>query len=147
MISYIGMQTQEVDIKPNIKVFMRSDSEMLDEVMVVAYGTAKKSAFTGSASVIKSETLEKRQVSNLSNALSGTVSGVQTQSTNGQPGTSATVRIRGIGSINGGEPYVLVDGVEQSLQNVNPADIESISVLKDASAAAVYGARAAYGVV
>lgn len=67
------MQTQEVDIKPNIKVFMRSDSEMLDEVMVVAYGTAKKSAFTGSASVIKSETLEKRQVSNLSNALSGTV--------------------------------------------------------------------------
>lgn len=73
------MQTQEVDIKPNIKVFMRSDSEMLDEVMVVAYGTAKKSAFTGSASVIKSETLEKRQVSNLSNALSGTVSGVQTQ--------------------------------------------------------------------
>lgn len=64
------MQTQEVDIKPNIKVFMRSDSEMLDEVMVVAYGTAKKSAFTGSASVIKSETLEKRQVSNLSNALS-----------------------------------------------------------------------------
>ena len=78
------MQTQEVEIKPNIKVFMRSDSEMLDEVMVVAYGTAKKSAFTGSASVIKSETLEKRQVSNLSNALSGTVSGVQTQSTNGQ---------------------------------------------------------------
>ena len=73
------MQTQEVDIKPNIKVFMRSDSEMLDEVMVVAYGTAEKSAFTGSASVIKSETLEKRQVSNLSNALSGTVSGVQTQ--------------------------------------------------------------------
>ena len=73
------MQTQEVDIKPNIKVFMRSDSEMLDEVMVVAYGTAKKSAFTGSASVIKSEALEKRQVSNLSNALSGTVSGVQTQ--------------------------------------------------------------------
>ena len=68
---------------------MRSDSEMLDEVMVVAYGTAKKSAFTGSASVIKSETLEKRQVSNLSNALSGTVSGVQTQSTNGQPGTSS----------------------------------------------------------
>lgn len=83
------MQTQEVDIKPNIKVFMRSDSEMLDEVMVVAYGTAKKSAFTGSASVIKSETLEKRQVSNLSNALSGTVSGVQTQSTNGKP-----VRVR-----------------------------------------------------
>ena len=78
-ISYIGMQTQEVAIKSTVKVFMKSDSEMLDEVMVVAYGTAKKSAFTGSASVIKSETLEKRQVSNISNALSGTVSGVQTQ--------------------------------------------------------------------
>ena len=77
-ISYIGMQTQEVAIKSTVKVFMKSDSEMLDEVMVVAYGTAKKSAFTGSASVIKSETLEKRQVSNISNALSGTVSGVQT---------------------------------------------------------------------
>lgn len=72
--------------KVDCKSFMKSDSEMLDEVMVVAYGTAKKSAFTGSASVIKSETLEKRQVSNISNALSGTVSGVQTQSTNGQPG-------------------------------------------------------------
>ena len=70
------MQTQEVAIKSTVKVFMKSDSEMLDEVMVVAYGTAKKSAFTGSASVIKSETLEKRQVSNISNALSGTVSGV-----------------------------------------------------------------------
>ena len=78
------MQTQEVAIKSTVKVFMKSDSEMLDEVMVVAYGTAKKSAFTGSASVIKSETLEKRQVSNISNALSGTVSGVQTQSTNGR---------------------------------------------------------------
>ena len=150
MISYIGMQTQEVDIKPNIKVFMRSDSEMLDEVMVVAYGTAKKSAFTGSASVIKSETLEKRQVSNLSNALSGTVSGVQTQSTNGQPGTSATVRIRGIGSMYASNnPLYVVDGIpyEGDISAVNSQDIESMTVLKDAAAAALYGARGANGVI
>ncbi|WNG11241.1 SusC/RagA family TonB-linked outer membrane protein [Bacteroides uniformis] len=150
VISYIGMQTQEVDIKPNIKVFMRSDSEMLDEVMVVAYGTAKKSAFTGSASVIKSETLEKRQVSNLSNALSGTVSGVQTQSTNGQPGTSATVRIRGIGSMYASNnPLYVVDGIpyEGDISAVNSQDIESMTVLKDAAAAALYGARGANGVI
>ncbi|WP_262883990.1 SusC/RagA family TonB-linked outer membrane protein [Bacteroides uniformis] len=150
LISYIGMQTQEVDIKPNIKVFMRSDSEMLDEVMVVAYGTAKKSAFTGSASVIKSETLEKRQVSNLSNALSGTVSGVQTQSTNGQPGTSATVRIRGIGSMYASNnPLYVVDGIpyEGDISAVNSQDIESMTVLKDAAAAALYGARGANGVI
>ena len=150
VISYIGMQTQEVDIKPNIKVFMRSDSEMLDEVMVVAYGTAKKSAFTGSASVIKSETLEKRQVSNLSNALSGTVSGVQTQSTNGQPGTSATVRIRGIGSMYAiNNPLYVVDGIpyEGDISAVNSQDIESMTVLKDAAAAALYGARGANGVI
>ncbi|MFR8765600.1 MAG: SusC/RagA family TonB-linked outer membrane protein [Bacteroides uniformis] len=150
VISYIGMQTQEVDIKPNIKVFMRSDSEMLDEVMVVAYGTAKKSAFTGSASVIKSETLEKRQVSNLSNALSGTVSGVQTQSTNGQPGTSSTVRIRGIGSMYASNnPLYVVDGIpyEGDISAVNSQDIESMTVLKDAAAAALYGARGANGVI
>ena len=150
VISYIGMQTQEVDIKPNIKVFMRSDSEMLDEVMVVAYGTAKKSAFTGSASVIKSEALEKRQVSNLSNALSGTVSGVQTQSTNGQPGTSATVRIRGIGSMYASNnPLYVVDGIpyEGDISAVNSQDIESMTVLKDAAAAALYGARGANGVI
>ncbi|WP_394811759.1 SusC/RagA family TonB-linked outer membrane protein [Bacteroides uniformis] len=150
VISHIGMQAQEVDIKPNIKVFMRSDSEMLDEVMVVAYGTAKKSAFTGSASVIKSETLEKRQVSNLSNALSGTVSGVQTQSTNGQPGTSATVRIRGIGSMYASNnPLYVVDGIpyEGDISAVNSQDIESMTVLKDAAAAALYGARGANGVI
>ena len=144
------MQTQEVAIKSSVKVVMKSDTEMLDEVMVVAYGTAKKSAFTGSASVIKSETLEKRQVSNLSNALSGTVSGVQTQSTNGQPGTSATVRIRGIGSMYASNnPLYVVDGIpyEGDISAVNSQDIESMTVLKDAAAAALYGARGANGVI
>ena len=144
------MQTQEVAIKSSVKVFMKSDSEMLDEVMVVAYGTAKKSAFTGSASVIKSETLEKRQVSNISNALSGTVSGVQTQSTNGQPGEKATVRIRGIGSMYASNnPLYVVDGIpyEGDISAVNSQDIESMTVLKDAAAAALYGARGANGVI
>ena len=150
VISYIGMQTVEVAIKENIKVYMKSDSEMLDEVMVVAYGTAKKSAFTGSASVVKGEELEKRQVSNLTNALSGTVSGVQTTSSNGQPGTSATVRIRGIGSMYASNtPLYVVDGMpfEGDISSINTQDIESMTVLKDAAAAALYGARGANGVI
>ncbi len=150
VISYIGMQTVEVAIKENIEVYMKSDSEMLDEVMVVAYGTAKKSAFTGSASVVKSEDLEKRQVSNLTNALSGTVSGVQTTSSNGQPGTSATVRIRGIGSMYASNtPLYVVDGMpfEGDISSINTQDIESMTVLKDAAAAALYGARGANGVI
>ena len=150
VISYIGMQTVEVAIKENIEVYMKSDSEMLDEVMVVAYGTAKKSAFTGSASVVKGEELEKRQVSNLTNALSGTVSGVQTTSSNGQPGTSATVRIRGIGSMYASNtPLYVVDGMpfEGDISSINTQDIESMTVLKDAAAAALYGARGANGVI
>ena len=150
VISYIGMQTVEVAIKENIKVYMKSDSEMLDEVMVVAYGTAKKSAFTGSASVVKGEELEKRQVSNLTNALSGSVSGVQTTSSNGQPGTSATVRIRGIGSMYASNtPLYVVDGMpfEGDISSINTQDIESMTVLKDAAAAALYGARGANGVI
>ncbi len=144
------MQTQEVAIKPNLKIYLKADVEMLDEVMVVAYGTAKKSAFTGSASVVKSENLEKRQVSNLTNALSGVVAGVQTQSANGQPGTSATVRIRGIGSINASNnPLYVVDGIpfEGDISSINTQDIESMTVLKDAAAAALYGARGANGVI
>lgn len=150
VISYIGMQTVEVAIKENIKVYMKSDTEMLDEVMVVAYGTAKKSAFTGSASVVKGEELEKRQVSNLTNALSGTVSGVQTTSSNGQPGTSSTVRIRGIGSMYASNtPLYVVDGMpfEGDISSINTQDIESMTVLKDAAAAALYGARGANGVI
>lgn len=149
-VSFVGMQTQEVAIKPNIKVFMRSDSEMLDEVMVVAYGTAKKSAFTGSASVVKADKLEKRQVSDITNALSGTVAGVQTTSSNGQPGTSATVRIRGIGSMaSSNTPLYVVDGIpfDGEISSINSQDIETMTVLKDAAAAALYGARGANGVI
>ncbi|MEL5896364.1 SusC/RagA family TonB-linked outer membrane protein [Bacteroides sp. GD17] len=149
-ISFIGMQTQEVPISPNVKVVLKSDSEVLDEVMVVAYGTAKKSTFTGSASVVKADKLEKRQVSNITNALSGNVAGVQTTSSNGQPGTSATVRIRGIGSMaSSNEPLYVVDGIpfDGDISSINSQDIETMTVLKDAAAAALYGARGANGVI
>ena len=151
-VSFVGMQTQEVAIKPNVRVVMKSDSEMLDEVMVVAYGTAKKSAFTGSASVIDNEKIEKRQVSNITNALSGTVAGVQvmTSASGGQPGATAKIRVRGTGSMAAGNtPLYVVDGVpyDGDLSSINTADIESTTVLKDAASAAIYGSKAANGVV
>ena len=149
-ISYIGMQTQEVAIKPSVKVMMKSDSEMLDEVMVVAYGTAKKSSFTGSASTIKSEKIAERAVSNVTNAMAGQVAGVQITQSSGQPGSSASIRIRGIGSMSASNsPLYVVDGVpyDGSISAINPQDIESMTVLKDAAANAIYGARGANGVV
>ena len=151
-VSYIGMTTQEVHIlkgKP-MKIVLVEDGVSLDEVMVVAYGTAKKSAFTGSASVVKSETIEKRQVSNVTNALSGTIAGIQVTSANGQPGASASILIRGVGSLNAGnDPLYVVDGMpfDGDISSINPADIENMSVLKDAAAAALYGARGANGVI
>ena len=145
------MQTQEVAIKPSVKVVMKSDSEMLDEVMVVAYGTAKKSSFTGSASVVSSDQIGKIQSSNVTNALSGKVSGVQLNNTTGQPGASSpTIRIRGISSINAGkDPLVILDGVpyDGDMNNLNGQDIESMTVLKDAASSALYGARGANGVI
>ena len=144
------MQTQEVAVAKSVKVVMKTDSEVLEEVMVVAYGTAKKASFTGSAATVSNEKLEKRQVSNVTQALSGAVAGVQTQSANGQPGVSATVRIRGIGSINAGStPLYVVDGVpfDGDLSSINNSDIESMTVLKDAASSALYGARGANGVI
>lgn len=144
------MQPQEVAIKPNVRVIMKSDTEMLDEVMVVAYGTAKKSQFTGSASTIKAGKIAERQVSNISNALSGQVAGVQTTSGNGQPGTGSTVRIRGIGSLSASNnPLYVVDGVpyDGDISAINSQDIESLTILKDAASNALYGARGANGVI
>ena len=151
-VSYIGMATQEVKILrgKTIKVILTEDGMALDDVMVVAYGTVKKSAFTGSASVVDAAKLEDRQVSNITNALSGTMAGVQTLNANGQPGTSSTVRIRGIGSLYASNtPLYVVDGIpfDGDISSINPNDIESMSVLKDAAAAALYGARGANGVI
>ena len=144
------MQKQEVAIKPNIKVLLKSDTEMLDEVMVVAYGTAKKSSFTGSASVIDNKKLERRPITNVTKGLEGQTTGVLTTSGTGQPGESASVVIRGFGSINASkDPLYVVDGIpfDGTLSSINPSDIESMTVLKDASAGALYGARGANGVV
>ena len=144
------MQSQEVKIAPMVKVVLKSDSEQLDEVMVVAYGTAKKSAFTGSASTIKNEKITSRQTSNVTNALAGQVAGVQTTSSTGQPGKDAAVRIRGIGSISASNtPLYVVDGVpyDGEISAINSSDIESMTVLKDAASNALYGARGANGVI
>ena len=149
-ISYIGMQTQEVAIKPTVKVILKSDSQVIDEVMVVAYGTAKQSSFTGSAGTVKKDKIEKMQVSNLSKALEGAVAGVQTTSSSGQPGSSSSIYVRGVGSISASKaPLIVVDGVpyEGSLNSINNQDIESMTVLKDAAANSMYGARGANGVI
>lgn len=150
VVSFIGMKTQEVAIKSKVNVVLHSDTEMLDEVMVVAYGTAKRSAFTGSATEMKAKELEVHTVSSATNALSGKVAGVQMTSTTGEPGSSSTIRVRGIGSINASSsPLYVVDGApyDAGISNINPQDIESITVLKDAAASAIYGARGANGVV
>ena len=151
VISFIGLQTQEVKIQPVVKVVLKSDAEVLDEVMVVAYGTAKKSSFTGSATSVDGEKIAKLQVSSVSKALEGAAAGVQVISTSGQPGENAKIRIRGIGSFSASAaPLYVVDGMpydEEAVNALNPADIESMSILKDAASAALYGSRAANGVV
>ena len=145
------MQEQKVAIKPNVTVYLKSNTELLDEVMVVAYGTAKKSSFTGSASTVKSEEIGKIQTSNAANALEGKVAGVQLNNASGQPGaTTPTIRIRGISSINAGnDPLIILDGspYEGDLNNISTQDIESMTVLKDAASNALYGARGANGVI
>ena len=123
VVSFIGMKTQEVAVKPVVNVILHSDTEVLDEVMVVAFGTAKKSQFTGSASTIKADKIVARQTSNVTNALSGQVAGVQKTSSNGEPGQKAKVRIRGIGSMSASnEPLYVVDGVpfDGGIETINP---------------------------
>ena len=151
-VSFVGMESREVAIKRGtaIRVVLSTNAEILDEVMIVAYGTAKKSSFTGSAATVSSKSIEKLQVSNVSKALEGAAPGVQVAMQSGQPGSSATVRIRGIGSINSNaSPLYVVDGMpyDGSISAINPSDIESISVLKDAASTSLYGSRAANGVI
>ncbi len=152
VFSFIGMETQEVAIngKTTINVVMKSAAKQVEEVLVVAFGKAKKSAYTGSAVQVNSKDLEKRQVSNVMNALTGKVAGMQVTSGNNQPGTAPTVRIRGVGSFSAGKgPLYVVDGVpfDGDISSINPQDIESTTVLKDAASAALYGARGANGVI
>ena len=150
LVSYIGMMPQTVKAKGSMTITLEPDAESLDEVMVVAYGSAKKTSFTGSASTVSSKTIGKLQVSNVSKALEGAAPGVQVAMQSGQPGTDATIRIRGIGSINSSaKPLYVVDGMpyDGNISAINPADIESVNVLKDAASTSLYGSRAANGVI
>ena len=150
VVSYVGMTTQEVTIHPYVKVTMQSDAEVLEDVLVVAYGTAKKESFTGSAAVVNNKKITARPVANVTKALEGMVAGVQTTSGSGQPGSGASIVIRGFGSINASSsPLYVVDGVpyDGSISSINPNDIASMTILKDASAGALYGSRGANGVV
>ena len=149
-ISYVGMESLEVSARPNMRIVLTGDQSALDEVMVVAYGTAKKTSFTGSAETVSAEDMELRPISSVTKAIEGNVSGIQVTSSSGQPGSAPSICIRGFGSINASnEPLYVVDGIPFSgtLASINPADIESMTVLKDASSAALYGARGANGVV
>ncbi len=151
--SYIGYMTSEipVDHRATIDMYLEPDTQVLDETIVVAYGTATKESFTGSAAVVKSDDIAKRVTSSVTNALAGTTPGVQVISSSGDPASSGgSIRIRGIGSMSASNtPLYIVDGMpyDGTLSDINPNDVESMSVLKDAAASAIYGARGANGVV
>ena len=150
LVSYVGYDAKVVPAAANVKVELEKANTQLDDVIVVAYGTAKKSSITGSASSIDVTKLESRPITNVTKAIEGQVTGVLTTTGSGQPGSSATIRVRGYGSINASsEPLYVVDGIpyDGSLSSINPSDIESMTILKDASAGALYGARGANGVV
>ncbi|AKD55268.1 TonB-dependent receptor [Spirosoma radiotolerans] len=152
VFSFIGFASQEVAIgnKSAIAISLVPDAANLDEVIVTTFGTAKRASFTGSAGTLSPTQIQNRGVSNVAQALSGAVSGVQTTAGSGQPGSAPEIRIRGFGSISSGnDPLYVVDGIPYSgnIANINPGDIESVSVLKDAASTALYGARAANGVV
>ena len=152
VFSSIGYLNQEAAVEGRsvVNIMLAPDTESLEELVVVAYGTVNKKDFTGSAASLDSKKLEVRPVTNATNALEGITSGVQFTSASGQPGSSGSIRIRGFGSINADSaPLYVVDGVpfDGSISNINSDDIESITVLKDAASSALYGARAANGVV
>ena len=150
-VSYLGYESKTVAAKNGMRVFLKQDAASLDEVLVVAYGTQKKSAFTGSAAQIDSKTIETHVATNVTSALAGTTPGVQIIQSSGDPASNApTIRIRGVGSLYASkDPLYVVDGMpyDGPINAINPQDVESMTVLKDASASAIYGARGANGVV
>src|SRR4051812_9166083 len=151
-VTYIGYGKQTVSIgsQRNIRVKLTPSDLTLSEVVVVAYGTVKKEALTGSVGTIKAADIDKRPIGNITSAIEGAVPGVITSTTSGQPGAALSIRVRGFGSINASsDPLFVVDGVPYvgNTSNINPDDVESITVLKDAASSALYGSRAANGVV
>lgn len=149
IFSYVGYQTQEIEIgdKSTINVVLREATQELKDVVVVGYGYQKKVSVTGAISSVPIKSLISVPVITLDNAIGGQLQGVVTQSTSGEPGADASIRIRGVGTWTDSSPLILVDGIERSINLVNPQDVESMSVLKDASATAVYGVRGANGVI
>ena len=149
VITYVGYQNVEVKPSANMRITLKQDDKTLDEVVVVGYCTQKKSVVTASIAKIGADELGKTQPVRVDAALKGLVSGVQVTTAGGQPGAASKIRIRGTGTINNSDPLYIVDGmpIEGGLDYLNPSDIESIEVLKDAASGAIYGARAANGVV
>lgn len=151
VFSFVGMETQEINVgnRTRIDVTMQEEAVALQEVVAVGYGTMKKVNLTGAVSTVNyNKELENRPITDVSQALSGKISGVWVSQNSGSPGSDgATIRIRGYGTLNNTNPLILIDGIESSLSEINPNDIESISVLKDAASAAIYGSRAANGVI
>ena len=149
-VSSLGYETKLVNLpagQDQITIILNEDNMMLEETVVVGYGTQKKVNLTGAVASVDEKALQDRVSPNLSSMLQGAVPGLSISTTSGNPGSTGSLLIRGTGSINGGSPLVLIDGAEGEIDRVNPNDVESISVIKDASAAAVYGARGAFGVV
>ena len=150
VVSFVGYKTQEVQVKgqKQLQVVLSEDAEMLDEVVVIGYGTMKKSDLTGAVSSIGNKDIKDSPVSNLGQAIQGKISGVQIVDA-GKPGDNVSIKIRGLGSINNCDPLVVIDGVptDLGLSSLNMADVERLAVLKDASATAIYGSRGANGVV
>ena len=149
-MSYVGFVPQKVTVasgQSNVTVRLSEDAVLLNEVVVVGYGKQKKVNLTGAVASVGGEELENRVTKSLSSMLQGTVAGLNVTTSSGVPGSSASINVRGITSIHESEPLVLIDGAVGDIDRVNPNDVESISVIKDASAAAIYGARAAFGVI
>lgn len=149
VVSYVGMKTQEIAVKPSLKIILQADTEILQEVVVVGYGTQRKSDLTGAVSTVSSDAISRQMVSNPAQALQGLVPGVNVVANSGAPGGSVAVRVRGIATVLGGaEPLFVVDGMPVSdITFLGNNDIESVNVLKDASATAIYGARGGNGVI
>lgn len=149
IISYVGYATQEVPVngKTNIRVTLKEDTEMLDEVVVVGYGTMKKSDMTGAISSVDVDDLVKRTTTNPAEALQGKIAGVNIMKAGGNAGAGVQVKIRGVKTFGDNQPLYIIDGFPGDIENVNPQDIQSMEVLKDGAAAAIYGSVAANGVI
>mgnify|MGYP000892604277 CR=1 FL=1 len=152
VFSYIGFQTQEIQLRGDntVNVTLHEDSELLGEVVVVGYGTQRKINLSGAVDQVGVKELEAKPINNISQGLQGMIPNLNIDFTSGEPGQAARINVRGLTSINGGSPLILIDGIASDANELNrllPEDIESISVLKDAASAAIYGARAAFGVI